>query len=142
MTPTQTMHYVLREIPQNYHTSKHQKLDPKTNFVDLRGISRDHLDHRNAHETTPTRPKTHEDTALESHVAAEPTISAKVSAFTEQANSEMSSRGSGQVCTSMKQVAAVGRGVKSDQKVFFVKGLGLFFQCFEGDAYLIRICTM
>ena len=68
---------------------------------------------RNATKRTGTETKIHEDTALESHVAAEPTISAKVSAFTEQANSEMSLRGSGQVCTSRPRKGEDRSGTKS-----------------------------
>ena len=53
--------------------------------------------------------KWQDETALESHVAAVPTISAKVSAFTLQANSEMSLRGSGQVRTSVPAIKPLGK---------------------------------
>ena len=42
-------------------------------------------------------------------MAAVPTISAKVSAFTLQANSEMSLRGSGQVRTSVPAIKPLGK---------------------------------
>ena len=59
-----------------------------------------------------------EETALDSHVAALPTISARVSEFTAQENSPTSLRGSGHVCTMASLVA---------QEPYYNKGTPFFW---------------